>query len=79
MNPARTIGPAIASNYYKGVWVYLLGPICGTLSGAWCYSFIRVSEKPASALTPHSLSFKLRRMRSNDEDQTRANDDLNHV
>ncbi|KAG8384698.1 hypothetical protein BUALT_Bualt04G0145000 [Buddleja alternifolia] len=24
MNPARTIGPAIASNYYKGVWINLI-------------------------------------------------------
>ncbi|KAG6396054.1 hypothetical protein SASPL_142192 [Salvia splendens] len=46
MNPARTIGPALASNYYKGIWVYLLGPVCGTLGGAWSYNFIRVSNDP---------------------------------
>ncbi|KAL0350887.1 UNVERIFIED_CONTAM: Aquaporin NIP2-1 [Sesamum radiatum] len=78
MNPARTLGPAIASNYYKGVWVYLIGPVCGTLVGAWSYSFIRISDKPAHALTPHSFSFKLRRMRSNDE-HTPANDNLNRL
>ncbi|KAL7140970.1 hypothetical protein ABFS83_08G023300 [Erythranthe nasuta] len=80
MNPARTIGPAIASNYYKGVWIYIIGPVCGTLSGAWSYSYIRFSDKPACAMTSsHSLSFKLRRMRSNDDQTTTANDNLNHL
>ncbi|KAL8475688.1 hypothetical protein ACS0TY_028378 [Phlomoides rotata] len=78
MNPARTLGPAIASNYYKGIWVYLVGPVCGTLIGAWSYSYIRVSDKPDRALTPHSFSFKLRRMRSNDEN-TATNDNVTHV
>ncbi|GFQ04058.1 aquaporin nip2-1 [Phtheirospermum japonicum] len=78
MNPARTIGPAIASNYYKGVWVYVVGPICGTLLGAWSYNIIRVSDKPACALTPHSLSFKLRRMRSIDEHRA-PNDNLDRL
>ncbi|KAG6588371.1 aquaporin NIP2-1-like [Cucurbita moschata] len=45
MNPARTIGPAIASSHYEGVWVYLVGPVIGTLLGAWSYNFVRVSEK----------------------------------
>ncbi|KAL3844663.1 hypothetical protein ACJIZ3_002066 [Penstemon smallii] len=76
MNPARTFGPAIASNYYKGVWVYVIGPICGTLMGAWSYSFIRVSDSPAHALTPRSFSFKLRRMRSNDHEHSPENNNL---
>ncbi|GKC03888.1 aquaporin NIP2-1-like protein [Tanacetum coccineum] len=45
MNPARTIGPALASNTYKGIWVYIVGPITGTLSGVMCYSFIRATNK----------------------------------
>ncbi|XP_057491271.1 aquaporin NIP2-1-like [Actinidia eriantha] len=75
MNPARTIGPAIASNYYKGLWVYVVGPVSGTLLGAWSYSVIRVTDKPVQAISPHSFSFKLRRM-SNNEHVT-ANDPLN--
>ena len=43
MNPARTIGPAIASSYYKGIWVYVIGPITGTLLGAFSYNLIRVT------------------------------------
>ncbi|GAA0174606.1 hypothetical protein LIER_41748 [Lithospermum erythrorhizon] len=46
MNPARTIGPAIASNNYHGLWVYIVGPVCGTLLGANSYNFIRATEKP---------------------------------
>ncbi|XP_010554965.1 PREDICTED: aquaporin NIP2-1-like [Tarenaya hassleriana] len=50
MNPARTIGPAIASTCYKGLWVYIVGPVVGTLSGAYCYSLIRVTDKPVPAI-----------------------------
>ncbi|KAH7554584.1 hypothetical protein JRO89_XS12G0239700 [Xanthoceras sorbifolium] len=63
MNPARTIGPAIASSYYKGIWVYVVGPVTGTLMGAWAYSFIR---EPVHVMSLPSLSFKLHQMKSND-------------
>ncbi|KAL3719231.1 hypothetical protein ACJRO7_004225 [Eucalyptus globulus] len=65
MNPARTIGPALASSYFKGLWVYVVGPVTGTLVGAWSYNLIRVSDKPVHAIAP-SFSFKLRRTRSCD-------------
>ncbi|KAK6928189.1 Major intrinsic protein [Dillenia turbinata] len=64
MNPARTLGPAIASKNFKGLWIYFVGPVTGTLLGAWSYTFIRVTDKPVHALTPGQASFKLRRMRS---------------
>ncbi|KAI0507009.1 hypothetical protein KFK09_013127 [Dendrobium nobile] len=63
MNPARSLGAALASNRYESLWVYFLGPIIGTLSGAWSYNFIRFdpSEKPE----PLKISsFKLRRSES---------------
>ncbi|KAI3665871.1 hypothetical protein L6452_44506 [Arctium lappa] len=63
MNPARTIGPAIASNTYKGIWVYIVGPITGTLSGVMCYSFIRATDEQVQSIS----SFKLRKMQSNHE------------
>ncbi|XP_031286411.1 aquaporin NIP2-2-like [Pistacia vera] len=72
MNPARTLGPAIASSYYKSIWVYVLGPVTGALMGAWCYSIIRETDK--SVKTP-SLSFKLRRMNSGDTDGQLTNKD----
>uniref|UniRef100_A0A803QMG1 Uncharacterized protein n=2 Tax=Cannabis sativa TaxID=3483 RepID=A0A803QMG1_CANSA len=41
MNPARTLGPAIASGQYKGIWVYIVGPVIGTLLGSGAYRIIR--------------------------------------
>ncbi|XP_042420720.1 aquaporin NIP2-2-like [Zingiber officinale] len=73
MNPARTLGPAVASNIYNSLWVYFIGPVVGTVSGAIAYDFIRMSEKlppPPSASeatdsAPNkSPSLKLRRTRS---------------
>ncbi|TWU60365.1 Aquaporin Z 2 [Rubripirellula tenax] len=33
MNPARSIGPAIASGHLENLWVYIAGPIVGALVG----------------------------------------------
>ncbi|KAK9271623.1 hypothetical protein L1049_001986 [Liquidambar formosana] len=67
MNPARTLGPALASSHYKAIWVYLVGPVTGTLLGAWSYNLIRKTDKPTQAISPHSCSFKFRRTRSTEE------------
>ncbi|KAK6928191.1 Major intrinsic protein [Dillenia turbinata] len=66
MNPARTLGPAIASKYFKGLWIYFVGPVIGTLLGAWSYKFIRVTDKPVHALAPGQASFKLRQRQNED-------------
>ncbi|KAM6573622.1 hypothetical protein CsatA_017702 [Cannabis sativa] len=58
MNPARTLGPAIASGQYKGLWVYMIGPVIGTMMGSWAYRLIRVDDKAVHAISP-SYSFKL--------------------
>ncbi|XP_043696371.1 aquaporin NIP6-1 [Telopea speciosissima] len=44
MNPVRTLGPAIAANNYKAIWVYLTAPILGALSGAGVYSVVKLPE-----------------------------------
>ncbi|XP_010275746.1 PREDICTED: aquaporin NIP6-1 [Nelumbo nucifera] len=55
MNPVRTLGPAIAANNYKAIWVYLTAPILGALCGAGAYSAVKLPEdsdtqdKPAAA------------------------------
>lgn len=51
MNPARSLGPAIVSNHYRGLWVYMLGPIAGAVAGAWVYNIIRFTNKPLREIT----------------------------
>ncbi|KAF8407231.1 hypothetical protein HHK36_006358 [Tetracentron sinense] len=48
MNPVRTLGPAIAANNYKAIWVYLTAPIFGALSGAGVYSAVKLPEDEAA-------------------------------
>ncbi|XP_044495020.1 aquaporin NIP6-1-like [Mangifera indica] len=56
MNPVRTLGPAVAANNYKAIWVYLTAPILGALCGAGCYTAVKLPdtegeshERPTSA------------------------------
>jgi MIP family channel proteins len=37
LNPARWLGPAIASGTYSDAWIYLLGPVLGALTAALGY------------------------------------------
>jgi len=46
MNPARTLGPALASGEARGLWLYLAGPILGAALAALAYEWIRC-EDPA--------------------------------
>ncbi|KAK4440092.1 Aquaporin NIP1-1 [Sesamum alatum] len=56
MNPARSLGPAIVSSNYKGLWIYMLGPTAGAIAGAWVYNIIRFTDKPLREITK-SASF----------------------
>lgn len=40
MNPVRTLGPAIFSGEWSGVWVYLVGPLVGAIAGWVLYRVI---------------------------------------
>uniref|UniRef100_A0A5B6ZBS2 Putative aquaporin NIP1-1 n=1 Tax=Davidia involucrata TaxID=16924 RepID=A0A5B6ZBS2_DAVIN len=51
MNPARSLGPAIVSNQYKSIWIYILAPISGAIAGAWVYNIIRFTDKPLREIT----------------------------
>ncbi|XP_008810761.1 aquaporin NIP6-1-like [Phoenix dactylifera] len=55
MNPARTLGPAMAANDYKAIWVYFTAPILGTLTGAGAYSAVKLRDDDA---TPTMRSFR---------------------
>jgi aquaporin NIP len=41
MNPARSLGPAIAAREFHSLWVYLLAPLVGAAFGALAYQFVR--------------------------------------
>ncbi len=49
MNPARSLGPAIASGYFTNLWIYLSAPILGALLGGWGYRWVRVVDEPEIA------------------------------
>lgn len=51
MNPARSLGPAIMSNQYRGIWIYLIAPTLGAICGAWAYNIIRFTNKPVREIT----------------------------
>ncbi|KAJ6402237.1 hypothetical protein OIU84_014349 [Salix udensis] len=63
MNPARSLGPAIVSHQYKGLWIYIVSPILGAQAGAWVYNLIRYTDKPLREITK-SASFLRNKERS---------------
>jgi aquaporin NIP len=41
MNPARSLGPALAANEWRDFWLYVLGPVVGAALGALAYQLVR--------------------------------------
>ncbi|KAG2370964.1 Aquaporin NIP6-1 NOD26-like intrinsic protein [Vigna angularis] len=58
MNPVRTLGPAIAANNYKAIWVYLIAPVLGALAGAGTYTAVKLPEEDDDAKAKASISFR---------------------
>jgi aquaporin NIP len=46
MNPARSLGPALASGTWTDFWVYVAGPVAGAALGALAYQAIRAPATP---------------------------------
>ncbi|KAJ8761343.1 hypothetical protein K2173_001399 [Erythroxylum novogranatense] len=55
MNPARSIGPAIVKKVFKGLWVYIIGPIIGTVAGGFAYNLLRPTDKTFEELTRNPI------------------------
>jgi len=49
MNPARSLGPAIAAGELDALWVYLFAPLLGAALGAGVYGFLRARHDPTEA------------------------------
>ncbi|XAR50482.1 hypothetical protein NMG60_11004823 [Bertholletia excelsa] len=58
MNPVRTLGPAIAANNFRAIWVYLTAPILGALAGAGVYSAVKLPEEDGEKQAAGTLSFR---------------------
>jgi len=48
-NPARSLGPAFASDYFSNLYVYLVGPAAGALLAGLLFRQIHVAKTPSSA------------------------------
>ncbi|UNX56106.1 aquaporin [Georgenia sp. TF02-10] len=49
MNPARTLGPDVASGTYPALWVYLLGPALGAVLAALAYPLLAAGRRVLTA------------------------------
>ena len=41
MNPARSLGPALASGQWTDAWIYVIGPLAGAAVGVFTYALVR--------------------------------------
>ncbi len=58
MNPARTLGPAVATGDFSYLWIYIVGPVVGGLAAALLYNQVFL---PREAPAPQPLTRKQRR------------------
>ncbi|KAI3782935.1 hypothetical protein L2E82_12994 [Cichorium intybus] len=50
MNPARSLGPSIVLHNYKGIWVYIFGPLIGAIVGGFVYNLFKPTDRSFSEL-----------------------------
>jgi aquaporin NIP len=48
MNPARSLGPAIAAGDLQSLWIYVTAPFLGAALGAVVYQVVRAERAPAA-------------------------------
>lgn len=55
MNPARSLGPALASWTWAAQWVYLVGPFVGAVLGAYTYRWLREGSQATIPAAEQSM------------------------
>lgn len=50
LNPARTLGPALAAWTWTAAWLYVAAPVAGACAGMAAYEWLRPGRKPEPAL-----------------------------
>ncbi|CAN1121586.1 Aquaporin NIP6-1 [Linum perenne] len=53
MNPVRTLGPAVAANNYRAIWIYLTAPVLGALCGAGTYVAVKLPQEDSAHIHIH--------------------------
>ena len=48
MNPARSLGPALATGEFTDIWIYIVGPVVGAALGATAYQLVRGEQLKSS-------------------------------
>ncbi|KAJ4807173.1 NOD26-like intrinsic protein 1 [Rhynchospora pubera] len=43
MNPVRTLGPALTTGNYNGIWIYFVAPILGAMFGTSAYNYLKLA------------------------------------
>jgi MIP family channel proteins len=54
MNPARSLGPALASGTWTALWVYLTAPFIGAVLAALAYRWLRLAQADSASSKPQS-------------------------
>jgi MIP family channel proteins len=52
LNPARWLGPAVASGRFDDFWIYIVGPLVGALAAATAYRFFVLDPRWLPAQRP---------------------------
>lgn len=57
MNPARTLGPDIATDTYPVLWAYFIGPLCGAALAAWAFTVFTRKRTTLTAKLFHDSNY----------------------